>query len=152
MSHETNISMAFFLSLFLPFLHTCAHRTTKLINNNLVLAKYWKIDHWPMKNVWMHLKINWKKPVSLLKKLTKNTMRCFHRLLDTKNEHSHFTYSFIGWLEYVESEICHFCNVEIKTTNYLNGDWKRFESLIVHMLHTLVIQNWKTLTLKQMTK
>ena len=41
-----------------------------------VLVKSLKIAHLPMKSVWMLLKINWKRPASSLKRLTRNTMRC----------------------------------------------------------------------------
>lgn len=64
--------------------------------NGTALAKYWKIAHWPMKNVWTLLKINWKKPVSLLKKPTKNTMRCFYMSLDNISSEPIASFIFIA--------------------------------------------------------
>lgn len=51
-------------------------------------AKFWKTAHWLMKNVWTLLKINLKKPVSSLKKPTKNTMRCWNKYILLDNMQS----------------------------------------------------------------
>lgn len=42
---------------------------------HLVLAKYLKTVHLPMKNAWTHLRTSWRKPASWLKRPTRNTMR-----------------------------------------------------------------------------